>query len=130
MSLCAQSRAGSASLGDPEERAEIRGEMKSSDSERERERRGPGRESEEVGEEGEEGGGGEEIRSMRDLHWWESLDWPLRQDAAFFMIFSRVGTRIRVSGESGEVGGEDILEGGGLVFFRSGFWECDGGWIG
>lgn len=70
MSLWVQSSAGSASLREPEEQAEMRGEMNSSDSASERSSRGPGMESEdEAGEEGEGGGGGDEIRSMRDLHW-------------------------------------------------------------
>lgn len=65
-----QSSAGSESFKEPEEQADMSGEMKSSDSDRERSSRGPGMESEEeAGEEGEGGGGGEEILSMRDLHW-------------------------------------------------------------
>lgn len=100
MSLWVQSKAGSASLREPEERAEMRGEMKSSESERESSRRGPGMESDE-GEDGEGGEvGDEEMRSMRDLQLWESLDWPLRHDAAFLMIFSKAGTRIWLRRES------------------------------
>lgn len=101
-----QSRAGSAILGDAEERAAIRGLRMDSDSASERPTTGPGREEEDVGEEtGDTAAevGGAESLSIKALHWWESLAWPLRQEA-FLTILSRDGRRIwaRRGSASGE----------------------------
>lgn len=90
-----QSKAGSANLTLAELQARIKGLRMDSESAKERSESGPGREEDESGESGVELSGRVfwESLSRRDLHWWVSLEWALRQEADL-MILSRVGMRI------------------------------------